>query len=105
VVCATAANLFVLQAGRWLTPRIDRCGVDGICRGWAMAMLGAEPARLVDADIDAAEAVFLCNAVRGILPVARLGTRAWPRHPQVDALQQLLAAEHPAFVATPTELS
>jgi 4-amino-4-deoxychorismate lyase len=105
VVCATAANMFVLRAGRWLTPRTDRCGVDGVCRGWAMAMLEAEPARLVDADIEGADAVFLCNAVRGILPVARLGTRVWAHHPQVGELQRQLAAEHPAFVAIHTELS
>lgn len=105
VVCATAANLFVLAAGRWITPRIDRCGVEGVCRGWAIAALAAGEARLAMADIEAAEAVFLCNAVRGILPVARLGAQAWLPHPQVLALQQRLAAGHPAFTALSTELS
>jgi 4-amino-4-deoxychorismate lyase len=65
--------------------------------------LKAEQGRLTVADIEAADAIFLCNAVRGILPVARLGTRAWSPHPEVDALQQRLGAEHPAFAATPTE--
>ena len=105
VVCATAANLFILAAGRWMTPRIDRCGVEGICRGWAMAALAAAESRLAVADIESADAVFLCNAARGILPVARLGERAWLPHPQVLALQRRLAAEHPAFTALPTELS
>lgn len=105
VVCATAANVFVLHAGGWITPRIDRCGVQGVCRGWAIAALAAGEARLSVADVESAEAVFLCNAVRGILPVARLGTHAWLPHPQVPALQQRLAAEHPAFGAFPTELS
>ena len=105
VVCATAANVFVLAAGRWITPRIDRCGVEGVCRGWAMAALAAGESRLTVADVESAEAVFLCNAVRGILPVARLGALAWLPHPQVRSLQQHLAAEHPAFGAFPTELS
>jgi len=105
VVCATAANLFVFAAGRWTTPRMDRCGVAGVCRGWAMAALMAEEARLAVVEVEAAEAVFLCNALRGILPVARLGTRTWSPHPQVAALQRRLAAEHPAFIAMPTELS
>ena len=105
VVCATAANLFMLAGGRWMTPRIDRCGVEGVCRGWAMAALAAEETRLAVADIESAEAVFLCNAVRGILPVVRLGAQAWSPHPQVAALQQRLAAEVPTFTATPTELS
>ena len=105
VVCATAANIFVRVAGRWLTPRIDRCGVEGVCRGWAMAALPAEESRLSVADIESAEAVFLCNAVRGILPIAQLGTQAWSPHPQVLALQHRLAIEHPAFITPPTESS
>lgn len=105
VVCATAANLFVLAGDRWKTPPVDRCGVEGVCRGWAIAALAAEESRLNVADIEAADAVFLCNAVRGILPVARLGARAWSLHPRVTALQQRLGAEHPAFIAPATELS
>ena len=97
VVCATAANLFVLRDGRWLTPPVDRCGVAGVCRAWARDALGAAEARLAVIDVEAADAVFLCNAVRGILPVARLGARSWRPHPQVAQLQRRLAAEHPAF--------
>lgn len=105
VVCATAANLFTLIGGRWKTPLTDRCGVEGICRGWAMTALAAEESRLSVADVEVADAVFLCNAVRGILPVTRLGARNWSPHPQVAALQHRLGADHPAFIATPTELS
>lgn len=97
VVCATAANLFVLRDGRWLTPPVDLCGVAGVCRAWASDALAASEARLAVIDVEAADAVFLCNAVRGILPVARLGARSWRPHPQVAQLQRRLAAEHPAF--------
>jgi 4-amino-4-deoxychorismate lyase len=100
VVCATAANLFVLRDGRWLTPRIDRCGVAGVCRAWALGELAASEVRLGVTEVETAEAVFLCNAVRGILPVARLGGRSWPLHPQVSALRERLAAAHPGFVTT-----
>ena len=97
VVCATAANLFVLCDGRWLTPRIDRCGVAGVCRAWVLGELGASEVRLGVTEVETAEAVFLCNAVRGILPVARLDGCTWPVHPQVSALRELLAAAHPGF--------
>ncbi len=97
VVSATSANLFVLRDGRWTTPRIDRCGVAGVCRGWAMAATHAAQARVAVTDVEASDAIFLCNAVRGILPVARLGARSWRSHPQVAELQRRLAAEHPAF--------
>ncbi|MBU8976242.1 aminodeoxychorismate lyase [Lysobacter sp. MMG2] len=96
-VSATSANLFVLHDGRWTTPAIDRCGVAGVCREWAIGALGAREARLAVTEVEAADAVFLCNAVRGILPVARLGACSWRPHPQVAQLQRRLAAEHPAF--------
>ncbi len=98
VVCATAANVFVLCDGRWRTPLLDRCGVAGVCRGWALEALDAVEAWLSPADVESADAVFLCNAVRGILAVARLGERRWPPHPGIVQAQRLLAAAHPAFV-------
>lgn len=97
VVCATAANVFALLGSRWCTPRVDRCGVAGVCRAWAIERLGAVETHLTRADIEGADAVFVCNAVRGILPVARLGDRAWTPHPQLHVLRERLAAEHPAF--------
>jgi 4-amino-4-deoxychorismate lyase len=98
VVSATAANVFVLRDGGWRTPSVDRCGVAGVCRGWLLAASGAMEMRLAVDDIDTADAVVLCNAVRGILPVARLGDRAWMPHPEVRALRRRLAAAHPAFI-------
>jgi 4-amino-4-deoxychorismate lyase len=97
VVCATAANLFVLRNGRWTTPPVDRCGVAGLCRGWALAALDARVASLSVAQVEAADAVFLCNAVRGILPVARLGERSWTAHAKLGDAMRLLADAHPAF--------
>jgi 4-amino-4-deoxychorismate lyase len=98
VVCATAANLFVLQDGQWWTPLLDRCGVAGVCRHWLLGAAGAREKRLAVTDVETAQAVFLCNAVRGILPVARLGmARSWGVHPAVVALQEQLAAAHPGF--------
>lgn len=96
-VCATSANLFAHGNGRWRTPPVDRCGVAGICRGWAIDALEAEEARMTVDDLVRADAVFLCNAVRGILPVARLRDRTWQQPPQVAAVIGLLARSHPAF--------
>lgn len=104
VVCATAANVFVLRAGQWATPLVDRCGVAGTCRGWAIERLQAQVRRIDPPELEAADAVFLCNAVRGILRVGRLGAHHWAPHPEVQALQLALAADHPAF-AVDTEVS
>ncbi len=97
VVCATAANVFARIDGRWLTPRMDRCGVAGVCRAWVLSELNADESRLSRPQLESAETVFLCNAVRGILPVARLGERAWAPHPQVSVLRGHLAAAAPMF--------
>lgn len=101
VVSAVSANLFARVDGRWLTPAIDRCGVRGVFRGWAIEALGAAEARLHPGEVESAEALFVCNAVRGILEVARLGDRTWSPHPQVAGLRERLAAEHPAFAPNP----
>ncbi len=103
VIAVTSANLFVYRhaggndEGAWCTPRLDRCGIAGICRGWALMALNAREATLSPEDVESADAVFLCNAVRGILPVAQLGARRWSRHPALTEAQRRLAAAHPAF--------
>lgn len=97
VTSAIAANVFVLRGGRWQTPPVDACGVAGVCRAWLLDAAAAVEQPLLPADVDAAEAVILCNAVRGILPVARLAGRSWTPHPAVALLMRQLAAAHPAF--------
>ncbi len=98
VVCATAANVFVLRDGVWWTPPVEHCGVAGVCRGWALNALSARVASLDVDDVAAADAVFLCNAVRGILPVARLDRSVWPTpHPALLDAMRRLGDAHPAF--------
>jgi 4-amino-4-deoxychorismate lyase len=100
VVCATAANLFVLRDDRWWTPPMDRCGVAGVCRGWALDALDATERRMTPDEVLSSQALVLCNAVRGILPVARLGDHAWSPHPAVVDARRRLAGAHPAFSVT-----
>jgi 4-amino-4-deoxychorismate lyase len=103
VVAATAANLFVRSEGRWWTPPVDRCGIAGVCRSWTLRAFAAGERRLTMAAVESAEALVLCNAVRGILPVARLGDRIWAPHPAVADARRRLAAAHPAFATDSNE--
>jgi 4-amino-4-deoxychorismate lyase len=96
-ICATAANLLVLRDGRWWTPSVTRCGVAGVLRSWLLETSGVAVAALSMEDVLAADAIALCNAVRGILPVVSLGARMWPRDPALDALQERLAVAFPMF--------
>lgn len=98
VACATAANVFARIDGRWLTPPVARRGVAGVARAWVLAHApDAVEAELGRADIESAEALFLCNAVRGILPVGSLGERRWAAHPALQDLRRRLARSEPAF--------
>jgi 4-amino-4-deoxychorismate lyase len=102
-VSATSANLFALRDGRWRTPPVDRCGVAGTCRAWLLEALDAAESRLSVADVEGADAVFLCNAVRGILPVSNLGARRWtPGNEAMAGARRALARSHPAFAAAAT---
>jgi 4-amino-4-deoxychorismate lyase len=58
---------------------------------------GAAQAELSAADVATADALFLCNAVRGILPVGRLGDRSWAPNPALALLQRRLGRSEPAF--------
>ena len=105
VTSGTAGNLFIHDGQGWHTPELDHAGVAGVCRGWVIEATGAAVRRIRVDEVERAEAVFLCNSVRGILPVRQLGARAWPQvHPELRALQSMLAQAHPGF-ATPTEAS
>ncbi len=96
--CATAANVFALRDGRWLTPPVQWRGVAGVARAWVLANEpAATEAELSRAQVESADALFLCNAVRGILPVGRLGDRSWAPHPALAALQRRLGRSEPAF--------
>ncbi len=98
VVCATSANVFACIGGRWLTPKIDRAGIAGIARSWVLKQWPqAQEAHLSRLQIEQAESVFICNAVRGILAVKRLGAREYSVHGDIPDLQNRLAKEQPAF--------
>ena len=80
VVCATAANLFVVKDGQLLTPSLRRCGVAGVVRS-ALLEAGAShrlPWMVAEADLTleclrTADELFLTSALRGVWPVATLG--------------------------------
>jgi 4-amino-4-deoxychorismate lyase len=83
IVCATAANVFLVRDGRLVTPAIRDCGVAGVMRGLVLAVareLGIT-ADIVDVrpdDLGTADEVFLTNAITGVRPVGEiLGVRRY----------------------------
>lgn len=96
---AIAGNLFVLCGEQWLTPLLDRAGVDGVCRQWLLMHGVGHECRLTRDMVDQANAIFICNSVRGILPVARLDSRHFEPHPELRRIVNQLAQAEPAFAA------
>ncbi len=83
LVSATAANVFLVEDGRLVTPAIRDCGVAGVMRqvvlaaaadiGLTVVVEDVQPDRLVTAD-----ELFVTNAVVGIRPVQEIaGIRRW----------------------------
>jgi 4-amino-4-deoxychorismate lyase len=83
LVCATAANVFLVHDGQLVTPDIRDCGVAGVMRQVVLKAareLGI-PVSVEDVRpeaLDAASEVFVTNAVTGVRPVGELmGVRKW----------------------------
>ena len=98
VVCATSANVFVKIQGQWLSPKIDQAGIAGIARAWVLKQWpNTQEAYLSRLEVEQAEAIFICNAVRGILALKRLGDVEFPADQDIRDLQTQLALAQPAF--------
>jgi para-aminobenzoate synthetase/4-amino-4-deoxychorismate lyase len=65
------SNVFVRLDGRWSTPPLDAGLLPGVMRGVLIEELDAEERTLTREDLDHAEALIICNALRGAVP-ARL---------------------------------
>lgn len=95
VIEATAANLFLLERGRFVTPALTGCGVAGVQRermlailpqlGYTCSVEAVTPQRLL-----AADQALLVNSLIGLWWVAALDTRRWQRSELVPALAQRL---------------
>lgn len=92
VACATSANVFARFDGRWCTPALDTGGVAGLARAWLLQTLPqVRVAPFTPEALARADALFLSNAVRGILPVGRVGDRVFATCAEVEALRARLA--------------
>jgi 4-amino-4-deoxychorismate lyase len=98
VICATSANIFIYQAARWRTPSLALCGIDGIARQWFLAQMpDCMVTTLSRAVVENAEAIFLCNSVRGMMVVKCIETIQLPSNDLCAEWQQKFLAHNPAF--------
>lgn len=86
VVETTARNLFLVVAGGLVTPPGAEGALEGVTRGAVLELAGklgihAAEAPVLREALDRADEVFLTGSGVGVLGVASVGTRAWPRAP------------------------
>jgi 4-amino-4-deoxychorismate lyase len=94
----TMSNLFVVRAGRLLTPALTRCGVAGITRSRileqaAMAGIDTDVCDIARDELEQADELLLCNSLIGIWPVTRVDFLDYPVGQVTRLLQARLAEE------------
>ncbi len=82
LVSGTQSNLVLVKGKHLMTPRLDSAGVSGTCLAslpQALKQAGFgyqwQQAQLTLADLDQADAAFMCNAVRGVQAVQSFQSR------------------------------
>lgn len=97
LISATAGNVFVRMGQSIMTPLLHRAGVAGTCRrrvlNQSLPGISMSEADLPSSLLMEADEIFVCNAVRGIVPVAKLGNRELLDHRFAHALMRGLHPE------------
>lgn len=98
VVECVMSNLFLVGDHTLVTPALDECGVSGVMRRQVLEAairegIATEVRRVEPEEVERASAVFVTNAVRGIVVVERIGDLQYSRHePVVHHLMDRLEA-------------
>ena len=89
VISAIAGNIFLVYGERLLTPRLDRCGVRGVVRAQILADFShrSEQRRIHSDMLWEADEVFICNTIRGIVPLTAINEQAFEIGPVTRELQ------------------
>ena len=94
----TSANIFVKTADGWVTPLLDRAGVRGVMRGLLLdqlfprAGLSVSEARIGQQQLASAGEIFICNSIRGVIPVTKIDQLGeWSIGADTRQLQSALA--------------
>lgn len=92
VICAISANIFLVKEGRLLTPRLDRCGVRGVIRGQILAAFRhrCEQRRILLDQFLEADEVFICNSVKGVIPITAIDDQSFEIGPVTREVQTWL---------------
>lgn len=73
---ASAANVFLHRDGAWHTPELLRAGVAGVMRQHILQQVSITQVNWGISELASVDAIFICNALMGIVPVRSINGRA-----------------------------
>jgi 4-amino-4-deoxychorismate lyase len=97
VAGGTSSNVFVVSSGKLATPSLARCGIKGVMRRAVLEAaralaIDAEEREIAAAEVDAADELFVTNALFGVWPVTELDGRRFAVGPLTNRLMAHLGA-------------
>ncbi len=75
--CSTAANIFILEAGKLVTPPLSDGVMDGITRDYLLKHHGAHEDHITPQRLHAAQGIILTGSLSGFRPVLSLDGKAF----------------------------
>lgn len=93
IVSGTKTNVYFYLDGHWLTPNLDRAGVNGTVRRWLLNTQNDVTISQFGMEIfEQAEYCLVSNAIVGIIPVTQIRfadkTFNFQRYPKLEQLQE-----------------
>lgn len=85
---AATANVFLVKDGEVMTPPLSSGCLPGTMRERVIEKGPVVEAVLTDADVHAADEVFITSATRGVVPVAKIDERRLPPGPVAERLRR-----------------
>ena len=105
LVETTCANVFVKIEDEWLTPRLERAGIGGVLRAFILNHLApSNNLKVRECDLHIEDVArcsewFLCNSVRGIVPIIDLsGVWQWPVGDDTLRFSHALGKIYPCYL-------
>ena len=94
VSCAAAANIFVFENNRWVTPLISDGALDGIVRREILNMSKLDGVSIIEqsltlAQVQEADHLFICNSLTGAVPVIEINGVTKEKSPAMQAISEI----------------
>ncbi|MEE3036160.1 MAG: aminotransferase class IV [Pseudomonadota bacterium] len=94
VSCAAAANIFVFENNRWVTPLISDGALNGIVRGEILNMNKLDGVPIIEesltlAQVQEADHLFICNSLTGAVPVIEINGMQKEKSPAMQAISEI----------------